>query len=253
LLRLCLLRLHAEQETLDLAIKLVRRESIPRANSPGGDNSTSVIDDLDEYFNKSTRLLLRESWHGLSQPAILAAIDAAESVEKASIRLNRAHMYEGARLQVCRKLQDYKARRSAARLVSVINVGEGGVIVEKQVITNINGDGNIVAVADFMSNVTNEVKSNLAQSRADEPVTKLIEQLILQLNDISHKLDRNALESMTSDVKTLSQEVALQNPRRKWFEMSLDGLKEAAEAVGEVASPILATVKKLIPLLLGAL
>ena len=57
---------------------------------------------------------------------------------------------------------------------------------------------------------------------------------------------------MGKNLKRLSDELAEPEPDRAWYEVSLKGLKEAAEAVGEIAAPVVATVKKLIPLLLAA-
>ena len=58
-------------------------------------------------------------------------------------------------------------------------------------------------------------------------------------------------DSMARDVESLCKETASSKPRRKWYEMSIEGLKEAAEAVGEVGKPILKTVGKLLPMLVG--
>jgi hypothetical protein len=55
---------------------------------------------------------------------------------------------------------------------------------------------------------------------------------------------------MGSDVETLSKEMSQPKPRRAWYELSLKGLREAAEAVGEIGKPIVETVKLLWPLLL---
>jgi len=44
--------------------------------------------------------------------------------------------------------------------------------------------------------------------------------------------------------------MAKPEPRRKWYELSLEGIKEAALAVGEIAKPIVDTVAKLGPLLI---
>ena len=40
-------------------------------------------------------------------------------------------------------------------------------------------------------------------------------------------------------------------PRKKWYEASLEGIKETALAVGEIAKPVLTIAEKLSQLLLG--
>jgi hypothetical protein len=251
LLRLCLLRLHAEQEALDLMIKQMKRGRIPRDGPVADDTTARVTDLLDRYFNEKTRLLKREEWHGLSQSAVLAAFDAAESVTPASTRLTRAQGYAGARQQVWKKLEDYAARRAAIREVKITYVQKGGTVVETQYTTNVSGTGNIVNVAQYMSDVKNSVNNNLAGSEANDQVRDLLTQLTQQLEAISTKVEPKVLKQMGQDLTTLSAEVSSPEPRRKWYELTLNGLKEAAEAVGEIATPIIATVKKLVPLLLG--
>lgn len=251
LLRLCLLRLHAEQMALDITLKQVKRGRIPNIDGVAADSFPVVADELDRYFNDRTRLLKREAWHGLSQSAVLEAFDAAQSVTRVASQLTRADMYQGARRQVWTKLEDYAARRAAIRQVEVINVEKGGILVNKQTVTNVSGSNNIVNVAEYMSNVRNEINGNLAKSDASDEIKKLLLQLTHQIEEIGTTLSPEALQQMSGDVKTLSQEVASPTPRRKWYELSLDGLKEAAEAAGAIATPIVATVKALIPLLLG--
>jgi len=56
---------------------------------------------------------------------------------------------------------------------------------------------------------------------------------------------------MGKNLEALSKEVASDEPDRQWYEVSLGGLKEAAQAVGEIAKPILNTVGMLSTLLLA--
>ena len=58
------------------------------------------------------------------------------------------------------------------------------------------------------------------------------------------------IQQMAGDLKTLSDEMVKAEPRRKWYELSLEGIKEAAKAIGEIGKPVIETVTKLIPLLI---
>jgi hypothetical protein len=55
---------------------------------------------------------------------------------------------------------------------------------------------------------------------------------------------------MARDAETLVKEATSSKPRRRWYEVSLDGLKEAAITIGEIAIPVLNILSKLRPLLL---
>jgi hypothetical protein len=118
-------------------------------------------------------------------------------------------------------------------------------------ITNVNvtGPGNIVNVAKFMANVVNHVNQKVEQSGASDQVQQLVKQLTEQVNAISAQIPPEKATQMGNDLKTLSDEMALPQPRRKWYELSLDGIKEAAAALGGIGKPVVETVKMLLPLL----
>jgi uncharacterized protein YjbI with pentapeptide repeats len=125
--------------------------------------------------------------------------------------------------------------------------------------TNIGGDA-IGASIGARASVTahdiiifkQAVDHNLAQSKATDEIRVLVNQLIQQLQAIAEKIPADKARQMGADAETLSKEMAQPAPRRKWYELSIEGLKDAATAVGEVGKPILETVAKLGPLLLGA-
>ncbi len=244
-LRLCLMRLHAEQETLDLILKQIQRKQLLNPPKP------EIIDKLDDYFNETTRIVNRVGWGPVDQSAILAALDAAEQVTPSLTRRNFVDRYSGARRQIWKKVEEYQARRGATRLVPVVNVNKGGLFVDKNVTINQSGTGNIANVAEFMSEVTNHVTNNLERSSSGEDVKQLVKQLSDQITAISSKVDPKQTQRMGTDLQTLSSEMAQPEPRRAWYELSLKGLKEAAQAVGDIAKPVIDTVSKLMTLLLG--
>lgn len=244
-LRLCLMRLHAEQESLDIVLQHVQAKRLPDESAI--DRTTDLLDHLD----RATRLIKRDSWGGVSQSAILEAYDAADEVTPKAGKSNLLERFEGSRVQVLRKLDDYSVRRAAIRVVPVTYVGKGGTYVEKNVTTNVSGQGNIVNIAEYMSNVTNTVAQNLSRSSVSPEVQELIKTLTKQIEDLATKIEPAATQQMGSDVETLSKEISSPRPRRKWYEVSLEGLKEAAEAVGDLGKPIIQTLKALAPLLLS--
>jgi hypothetical protein len=75
--------------------------------------------------------------------------------------------------------------------------------------------------------------------------------LASEVTAVGPKIDPALAEQMGKNLEALSKEVNSAKPQKKWYDVSLDGLKEAAQAVGELGAPILQTVSKLIPLLLS--
>jgi hypothetical protein len=240
------MRLHAEQECLDIALQQVRSRNIPRPDADDGE----IVDDMNDYLNQATRLIQRSNWGGVSASAILEAYDAAERVTPADKRLSLAGEFDWARRKVAQKIQDYEARRSAVRLVSVTNVSEGATYVEKSIVTNVSGQQNVVTVAEYMNGVTTSVNQSLTQSKASADVQELVKTLTKQIGALSTQIPEDKSKQMAADVETLAKEIALPEPRRKWYEISMSGLKEAAEKIGEIGKPVIETVKLLWPLLL---
>ena len=241
-LRICLTRLHAEREVLDLILKQIQRR---RLLNP---STEEAVDLLDAYFNDHIKLINRDEWAGMNQSEITAAFDATQSVVRPASQAQLISRYEGSRRQVWKKIQKFQEERRATRLVQSITTQGGDIFVEKQI--NVSGTGNIVNVAEYMSNVTNTVNNNLAQSKEDTEVRDLIAELNRQVVSVAPNADPSQIQKMGKNLERLSDEAANDEPDKRWYDLSLKGIKEAAEAVGEIAGPILKTVSKLVALLL---
>jgi len=107
-----------------------------------------------------------------------------------------------------------------------------------------------IVIADSIENSFNA----LAKSNLNDETKKLLEQLLKTINEINKQAkpeNTETAESMARDVESLIKEATSAKPRRKWYEVSIEGLKQAAVNIGEVATPVLEIVGKLSPLLLG--
>lgn len=62
-------------------------------------------------------------------------------------------------------------------------------------------------------------------------------------------LQKAQAEQVANDMLALTNEITIENPRRRCWELSVEGLKEAASAVGEIGKPVLALLGKLVPLM----
>jgi hypothetical protein len=116
LLRLCLLRLHAERECLDSVLRQIRRDLITL------DTQDEVAKRIQRYLNRATRVIAKESWNNLSQSAILEAFDAAVSVGEPDEALDLAERLDSARSQIAEKVLEYAQQRSAPRVVEQLTV-----------------------------------------------------------------------------------------------------------------------------------
>jgi hypothetical protein len=123
-------------------------------------------------------------------------------------------------------------------------------------ITISGGNVGVLNVAEYMKDVVNTVNQNLAAAtNAPENVKTLVSELAQEVEKAGDQIpeaDAPQAQKLGKNLEALSKEVASPEPDRAWYEVSLNGLKEAAEAIGEIGKPIAAVVGKLIPLLLGA-
>lgn len=107
-----------------------------------------------------------------------------------------------------------------------------------------------IFIADSIENSFNA----LAKSNIDKEIKALLEELLKSINEIDQQLipeNSSSVESLAKDAESLVKEAISPKPRRKWYEVSIEGLKQAALDIGEVATPVLEIVGKLSPLLLG--
>lgn len=156
---------------------------------------------------------------------------------------------EGMRLQVRRKVERFIARTQAS-----IHIETGAqyieeIVVQEKVI-NIGAGAQIhapVIIAEKIEGSFNVLRDgNLAPD-----IRSLMEELLTQVAAASKEVPSEYANEFADNVETLAKEVVRDEPRRKWYELSVEGLKEAAAAVGEVGKPILETVGKLLPLLVS--
>ncbi|MGZ8174832.1 MULTISPECIES: COR domain-containing protein [Methylobacter] len=131
----------------------------------------------------------------------------------------------------------------------VVNQAEEQNVSNQNVhINNSTVNGSVVA-AEKIENSFN----SLQESKAGNEVKTLLGQLLTEIKALNGKVpDAQAQQfiDMTDGAETLITETGREAPRTKWYQLSLEGIKEAALAVGEVAKPVLEIAEKLAPLLL---
>lgn len=244
-LRICLLRLHAEQQVLSVVLDRLGTDGLNyQAGSESGDR-------IESYLNRATRLIDRTSWGGIQQSQILATFDAIEATEKySSHRISLEQRLNGMRLQVRRKIERFEKRAERT-----INVFDGATYIEEQQMTQnkiINvGSGATINAPIVVADTIQDSFNTLAEGKINEDVKKLMDKLLRDIAEAAKTAPDMESKDLAESVAVLAKEVVRETPRRKWYELSIEGLKEAAEAIGEVGKPILETAGKLLPLLVS--
>jgi hypothetical protein len=130
----------------------------------------------------------------------------------------------------------------------------GDILMEnKEKVIKIGANAQISApiiIADSIQNSFNM----LAKSNVNDEIKTLLEQLIKSVTEINKQVPLEHTETaqlMVRETEDLVREATNAKPRRKWYEVSIEGLKQAALNIGEVATPVLEIVGKLAPLLIS--
>lgn len=198
-LRLCLLRLNAERESLDIVLNRFRRNMIEYQPQ------TERGDDFEDYLRNALKFLDRTTWSKVPQSAIVQALNAAASVQRPDDQQALFDQYKGARLNVRRRVERYERTRQEKREVTVVNE-HGKVVImndnsryhETQT-TVTNGDVNTLNLDG--GNLTN---SPINQGRGTQTATITIQsaevakikpdELKAALNELYDMLDQAGLE-----------------------------------------------------------
>ncbi len=94
--------------------------------------------------------------------------------------------------------------------------------------------------------------NSLQQSTAAPEVKELLTQLLNEIKALNAKVpDSQEIKDISEDAETLINESNRESPRKKQYEFSLEGIKNTATTLGDIAKPVLATAKALGALLAG--
>jgi hypothetical protein len=233
-LRLCLLRLHAEEEVLDRVVSWVDGGRL--SYTAGCD----AADRLDSYVDRATQLLERKLNYGLPSSAIRAAYDAATRVSRRDVAARRRAGLEGMRLQIRRKAEKFIARRDAVRPQITV---AGDYVSEKVEVRARDLSG--VVISRNMQTISSSF-NDFAASRSDneELLTqmKILADSVAALVAVVQTQSLPAAEQISEMFSGFAEESAKEEPRPGKLRELGKSLIDAAAKVAKVAGPIVAAV-----------
>jgi hypothetical protein len=107
----------------------------------------------------------------------------------------------------------------------------------------VNVGGDLTAGRDVV--ITDRIRDSFNRTDRTNASRELIE-LLRQLGEavaaMAEKLPPEKAEDAVKDYGTLAAEAVKAEPRRKWYQLSVDGLKEAAAMVGAIGEPVIKIV-----------
>lgn len=252
--RLHIFRFHAERECLKQVLRLIIRGKL----QPGVRTDSS--NNLQQYLLGCGKLFSKKPRFGLSHSEILEEIQRFEDIinpgergtllaQLSSIAV-RKNIYDNVEHVVgggTDSKQNIYVYGSGHRINVGIQQRTGGTEVTKYEIKigdNVKFMGDFV-VANTIQNSFNKISS----SAASEAIKESLKQLTEAVTDMCNHLPQERAREAARDLETLTNEGLSDRPRRKWYELSSQGLIEAAKTVGQVAAPVISIVNSLLLLL----
>jgi hypothetical protein len=253
-LRLHLLRFHAELQTLRAVLRRIAKGSFPIIRG------TEPADELQEFLRDAVRLISKDERHGVDQKGLLEAtrsfFDFVSAGERDSLLFKLARIRRNvlrsieAQTEVGPNSSQQIVVLGSAQFVNAHEIKTNGVTM-----TNFNvkfGDyatvhGDLV-VAQSIQDSFNSLQGSTTR---DDLKTKL-EELTKEVSEISQQLPAEVARQMAEDLNVLIKESTKAEPRRKWYELSSQGILEASGALGAASGKIIGLVKDVLTLLNGA-
>lgn len=242
-LRLHLLRLHAERECLKRVLAALGGRLQFEAGSDASDR-------LEEFLDDALRLLDSKRRFGLAQPPLLDAVRDSFTLAQPGESGALTTELEKARKRVARKTERFLLGR--VNQASVVNIVHGNQAIERIDMRSINFGGNVTVTGDFNVVVADQIENSfnrVAAAGVTQELKDALQKLAIESAKVAKELPPDKAEEVARDLDSLTKEATAAKPRRKWFEVSAEGLVEAARAVGEAAKPLIDTVKLVLALL----
>jgi hypothetical protein len=238
--RLCILRLHAEQAVLQHVLSKLRSGELPfKPRSKEGDR-------LEKYLNDATRVLGKSERHGVAQEALRAVMNAFDVGIGKDERQVLMAVLDDARLQIKKKVDQFLIEQRNRREQSYYVATDGKitnaeiVIMDNRSVTNTTidfGQGNT-----FHGSVTAaghiERSFNAAKDVTNNELQKSMEELVKKVGALASKLPPDDQEVVTRKLEQFTQEAKAKKPDRNVLKVTGEGLIEAAKTVAAMAEPV---------------
>jgi internalin A len=122
--------------------------------------------------------------------------------------------------------------------------------VNKMSNQNITFGNNATFHGDFV--VAEKIRDSfnkIGTSNSSAELKTFLKALTEEVGKIAEKLDKDKAEEIANDLQAFTNEALSKNPRRKFWQLSAEGIKEAAKTVGELGLSAIKNVDKVIPIL----
>lgn len=233
-LRIHLLRLHAERECLRQIITLILRRTFEYSASVESSELTQ------QYLNEAIRAVERGERGSFNLSTLLDA--ARQAVEGASPGANATLLRM--RRQIAEKVRRFIEQ--SERAPRIVNIGEQMNNSIQIGNVSITGDFNVVTAQNIRDSFNKASTPGISNALKEK-----LQALTVEVSKLAAQLPPEEAEKASLDLQTLTNEATSKSPRKAWYELSGQGLIEAAKTVAAMSGPITTAVKAVLSLLAG--
>ena len=104
--------------------------------------------------------------------------------------------------------------------------------------------GDNAKVGDLAVGKEIEITKAVGTGSADE-IKALLQQLAEQVAKVAEKLPEEKAADVDDNLERFTEEATKDNPKQKWWKLSAEGIREAAESVGTVGTTTISLLEKL--------
>lgn len=233
-LRIHILRLHAEFECLRLVLTAIRSGRL------SVEGKLNVSDAVQDYLNNNIPLMERNERYGLSQSPIFEA-----AMQATGLALGGASAtYKLMRRQIAVKV-DRIVRRAEATAAITYNISGDQM-------NNTIEMGNVSVTGDFNFVTAKNISASFnkaASADVNDVLKQALKTLTVEVAKLVKELPPDDAETASKNLEVLTSEAVSRKPRKDWYDLSANGLLDAAKTVASLAAPVTTAVKAVIALL----
>ncbi|MCP4711449.1 MAG: hypothetical protein GY869_22745, partial [Planctomycetes bacterium] len=193
--------------------------------------------------------------HGIEHKgdgAFVVKVEVPQSADKEKLHQeltttyeNRLALMEAEATFTRQQLEDSRQKYADMKEITNILAQKQSTHIGELKMLNVGRDMNATGSTLNWGNIIGDVTNTVNNANTSDDIKDLLKSLAEQLQPIGEQLPQKEAEQLADDLQALTKEATKETPRKKWWELSVEGIKDAVTAVGVTAKPVLDILKQL--------
>jgi len=119
---------------------------------------------------------------------------------------------------------------------------------------DLKGDGDISfskdnATSVVANSIVDSFNQMIDKANSSDELKIALKELALSVQGLTSNMSSEKAKEVNSDLEILVGEAIKEKPRKKWYELSAQGLIDAAKTVGSIGKPVIETTQSILKML----